>query len=71
MSLTLEHNPLVDSELSDDVGQQQVAMVACSRVHTVLNQQTRPCKHHEASQFVACWSKTHQRVFQTEHMQLQ
>ena len=49
----LEHEPLVDGELGDDVGQEEVAVVSGRRVHAVLVLKTRPSVCHQATKLVA------------------
>ena len=49
----LQHDALVDGELCDDVGQQQVAVVLGGWVNAVLGQQARPRKRHQPPQLVA------------------
>ena len=46
----LQPDPLVNGKLGDDVGQEQVAMVLGSRVHTLLGEEARPSKGHEATE---------------------
>jgi len=49
----LKHDPLVDGELCDDVREEEVSVVTCGRINTVLAQQARPGVGHQPSQLVA------------------
>ena len=42
----------MDGKLGDDVGQQEMSVVLSGWVHTVLRQQARPRKRHQATQLV-------------------
>ena len=48
----LQHDPLVDGELGDDVAKQEMSVVPRRRIDAVLTEQARPCECHEASKFV-------------------
>ena len=43
----------MDSELGDDVTEQQMSVIASGGIDAVLTEQTRPGKGHQSAQFVA------------------
>ncbi len=49
----LEDDALVDGELGNDVGEEEVAVIAGGGVHTVLGQQAGPRVGHQTTQLVA------------------
>ncbi len=49
----LEDDALVDGELGNDVGEEEVAVVAGGGVHAVLGQQAGPRVGHQTTQLVA------------------
>jgi hypothetical protein len=49
----LQHDPLVDGKLGNDVCQEQVPVVLGSRVHALLREETRPGKGHESAELGA------------------
>ncbi len=45
----LKHNPLMNSELGNDMGQEEVSVVLGSWVHTLLGEETGPGEGHESA----------------------
>ena len=52
----------MDGELRYDVCQEEVAVVLGGWIHTVLGQQTRPRKRHQATELVTLFPEKNQHV---------